>query len=218
MRHHEDVSVWAIVVAAGRGERFGGPKQLTPLGDRRVIDHALGVAHDCCDGVVLVVPAGSAWGVDASAVVVGGATRSESVRAGLTAVPAGAEIVLVHDAARPLASPGLFRRVIDAVQEGADAAVPGVAIADTVKQVRDGVVVATIPREDLVTVQTPQGFRVAVLRAAHATGADGTDDAAIVERCGGTVVVVAGDPDNVKITEPVDLARAEMILATRESR
>lgn len=217
MRHHGGVSVWTIVVAAGKGERFGAPKQLMPLGAHRVLDHALATAIASSDGVVLVVPAETTWDVGAVRTTVGGETRAESVRAGLAMVPDDAEIVLVHDAARPLADHALFARVTDAVRDGADGAVPGLAIADTVKQVRDGAVVGTIPRETLVTVQTPQAFRASVLRAAHATGAEGTDDASVVEGAGATVVVVAGDVDNFKITEPADLERAEAVLTARKS-
>ena len=217
MRHHGGVSVWTIVVAAGKGERFGAPKQLMPLGTQRVLDHALAVATASSDGVVLVVPAETAWDVGSVGTAVGGETRAESVRAGLAMVPEDAEIVLVHDAARPLADPALFARVTDAVRNGADGAVPGLAIADTVKQVREGVVVGTIARDRLVMVQTPQAFRASVLRAAHATGAQGTDDASVVEGTGATVVVVAGDVDNFKITEPADLVRAEAVLTARES-
>ncbi|MEP6626049.1 MAG: 2-C-methyl-D-erythritol 4-phosphate cytidylyltransferase [Acidimicrobiia bacterium] len=209
------MAVWTIVVAAGSGERFGGSKQLMPLGATRVIDLALAAARSVSDRVVVVVPPGVDWGLGAAIVVAGGATRSASVRAGLAAVPDDAEVVLVHDAARPLAAVDVFERVIDAVRSGADGAVPALPIADTVKQVRDGVVVATLPRDDLVTVQTPQAFRAAVLRAAHAAAPEGTDDAAVVEAAGGTVVVVTGAADNFKITTPADLQRAVALLATR---
>ncbi len=210
------MSVWVIVVAAGSGARFGAPKQVAALGDARVVDHAVRTARDAADGVVLVRPPDADWTVPGVVSVHGGATRSASVRAGLTAVPADAEIVVVHDAARPLAGPALFARVVDAVRTGADAAVPGVPIADTVKRVdRTGRVIATIPRDELVAVQTPQAFRTAVLRAAHASGPEGTDDAAVVEAAGGRVVVVAGQADNFKITEAVDLERAAAVLAAR---
>ena len=124
----------------------------------------------------------------------GGATRSESVRAGLAAVPPDAEVVVVHDAARPLATAALFDAVIDAVRAGADGAVPGLPVADTLKRVDDVRVIETVDRVGLVAVQTPQAFRAGVLRAAHAPAADATDDAALVEALGGTVVVVPGDP------------------------
>jgi len=138
--------------------------------------------------------------------VAGGTTRSESVRAGLAAVPAEATIVCVHDAARPFASRLLFDAVIAAVAAGADAAIPGVPVTDTIKRIDDGnVVVETPPRSSLVAVQTPQAFRAAVLRAAHATGCDATDDAALVELGGGRVVVVPGELTNRKITHPDDL-------------
>jgi 2-C-methyl-D-erythritol 4-phosphate cytidylyltransferase len=209
------VAVWTIVVAAGSGARFGGPKQLEPLGPERVVDHAVAVAGRVSDGVVVVVPPGADWSLTPAIVVAGGATRSASVRAGLARVPEDADIVVVHDAARPLAQIDLFARVIEAVRAGADAAVPGLPVADTVKQVRDGVVVATLPRDDLVTVQTPQAFGAAVLRAAHASEPEGTDDAAVVEAAGGTVVVVPGATDNFKITTPADLERAAAVLAAR---
>ena len=217
MRHHGGVSVWTIVVAAGSGERFGAPKQLLPFGDARVVDHAVAAAASVSEGVIVVVPPESSWTVAGAVMVPGGATRSESVRAGLSAVPDAADIVLVHDAARPLATRSLFERVVAAVRVGADGAVPGLAMSDTVKRVEHDVVVETVPRAALVTVQTPQGFRASVLRAAYAGGAEGTDDASVVEATGGTVVVVTGERDNFKITEPGDLERAQAVLATRET-
>lgn len=204
------MSVWAIVVAAGAGIRFGGPKQRMILAGRTVMDHAVQAAMTSCDGVVVVVPDGTSWETGGTVTVFGGVTRSDSVRAGLAAVPEDAAIVVVHDAARPLATTALFDAVIRAVRDGADGAVPGLTIADTVKQVGAGVVIATIPRETLVTVQTPQAFRASVLRGAHASGGEGTDDAALVETAGGRVVVVTGEPANLKITAPEDLARAEL--------
>lgn len=206
--------VWAIVVAAGRGERFGAPKQYERLGEKRVLDWSLDAARAAADGVVLVVPASELGRPEAADVVVaGGATRSASVRAGLAAVPDAATVVVVHDAARPAASAALFRAVIAAVLDGADGALPGLPVVDTVKRVLDGVVVETLDRGELVAVQTPQAFRAAVLRAAHARGGDATDDGALVEAAGGRVVVVPGDPDNVKVTSPDDLARTRSVLS-----
>jgi 2-C-methyl-D-erythritol 4-phosphate cytidylyltransferase len=206
--------VWAVVVGGGSGQRFGRPKQYEQIGDERVIDRARRVAAAACDGVVLVVP-------EADAVreggVAGGSTRSESVRAGLAAVPPEADVICVHDAARPLASHDLFRRVIDAVSgpDGADAAVPGVPVSDTIKVIdEDGVVRHTPDRASLVAVQTPQAFRAAVLRSAHAQEGEGTDDAALVEALGGRVVVVPGEPANRKITEAADLEWARRQLLT----
>jgi 2-C-methyl-D-erythritol 4-phosphate cytidylyltransferase len=191
--------VWTIVVAAGTGQRFGRPKQFEMLGDRRVVDWSVDVARAASDGVVVVLPPGHG-GVE------GGTTRSESVRNGLARVPDGADIVCVHDAARPFASSTLFTRVIAAVEEGADAAIPALAVADTIKEIdTDGVVVRTHQRDRLVAVQTPQAFRAATLRAAHERGGDATDDAALVEAIGGRVVVVEGDPENRKLTVPDDL-------------
>ncbi len=212
------MSVWAIVVAAGSGSRFGAVKQLRPLGDRRVIDHAIAGARRSCDGVVVAIPAGAEWDLAGVTVVTGGATRSASVRRALAAVPADAEIVVVHDAARPLATESLFAAVLDAVREGADGAVPGLPVADTVKRTADGIVIATVPREDLVTVQTPQAFRAAVLRAAHEREPEGTDDAAVVESAGGRVAVVPGERTNLKITDPEDLDLAAEHLARQACR
>ena len=201
------MSVWAIVVAAGSGARFGGHKQFEELEGRRVVDWAIVASRSVADGVVLVVPSGHVEeeAPVADAVVTGGATRSASVRAGLAAVPEEAAVVVVHDAARPFAAPALFEAVVAAVRAGADGAVPGVPIADTVKRVVGGEVVATLDREELVAVQTPQAFAAAALRRAHADGAEATDDAALVEAGRGRVVVVPGDPANTKITLRSDL-------------
>lgn len=232
--------VWAIVVAGGSGSRFGGsvPKQLRELGGQRIIDWAITAAGQACDGVVVVLPGESleappppvgparAGGGGATALgcpgryaaVVGGPTRSASVRAGLAAVPDDAEIIVVHDAARPLATAELFERVVAAVRAGADGAVPGVPVPDTVKRVDGtGRVVETPDRAALRAVQTPQAFRADVLRRAHAGGGDATDDAALVETLGATVVVVEGDPANIKITTPDDLVRAEVLLDRRDA-
>jgi 2-C-methyl-D-erythritol 4-phosphate cytidylyltransferase len=207
--------VWAVIVAAGWGERFGGPKQFSDLGGSRLVDHAVDTASRACDAVVLVMPDATEWqGAEVAALAVGGASRAESVRAGLALVAADAEIVVVHDAARPLATTELFDAVIGAVRGGADGAVPGLAVADTLKRVDDVRVTATVDRVGLVAVQTPQAFDAGVLRAAHATGADATDDAALVEAIGGTVVVVPGDPRNLKITGPADLMIAAALLET----
>jgi 2-C-methyl-D-erythritol 2,4-cyclodiphosphate synthase len=143
-------------------------------------------------------------------VVAGGATRSASVRAGLAAVPADARIVAVHDGARPLASLALFEAVVAGVRAGADAVLPGVGVGDTLKRVGPGgVVEATVDRDLLVAVQTPQAFAADALRRAHAGDPEATDDGALVEAIGGRVVVVAGEPTNLKLTHPGDLAVAE---------
>ena len=202
---------WVIVVAAGSGARFGHAKQFARLGDASVLDRAVGVARYAADGVVVVLPDATPWVAPPGVrTTIGGATRSDSVRAGLALVPGDAEIVVVHDAARPLASRRLFAAVIDAVAAGADAAVPALPIVDTVKRVRDGTVVETLARDGLVAVQTPQAFRAKALRHAHATGDHSTDDAALVEAAGGTVVIVEGERRNLKLTLPddLDLARA----------
>jgi 2-C-methyl-D-erythritol 4-phosphate cytidylyltransferase len=210
------VQTWAVVVAAGGGSRFGAPKQFARLGVATVLDLAVGVALDACAGVVVVLPEGADWAAPSGVkTAVGGATRSASVRAGLALVPEDVAVVVVHDAARPLASPELFARVIAAVRGGADAAVPGIAVGDTVKRVRDDKVVETVARDDLVTVQTPQAFRRAALEAAHAGAGVGTDDAALVEAAGGTVVVVEGEPGNLKLTRAGDLELARALIEGR---
>lgn len=146
-------------------------------------------------------------------VVAGGAERTHSVAAGLAALRADVDVVLVHDAARCLAPASLFDRLVAAVREGADAVVPGLPVTDTIKQVdADGVVIATPERSSLRAVQTPQGFRRTMLTQAHASGAEATDDAALVERAGGRVVVIDGDALAFKVTTADDLERAGRIL------
>jgi 2-C-methyl-D-erythritol 4-phosphate cytidylyltransferase len=223
--------VWSIVVAGGSGRRFGQLKQFALLGGRPVLQWAVAACRTCSAGVVLVVPDASddpapdAHGADV--VVTGGATRADSVRRGLAAVPSDATVVVVHDAARPLASPDLFVSVIATVTDGgADGAVPGVPPSDTIKAVDEsGRVTDTLDRATLVAAQTPQAFRADVLRRAHDAAAAGasagapvgaTDDAMLVEALGGTVRVVPGEPGNLKITDPADLGAAERLLAARE--
>jgi 2-C-methyl-D-erythritol 4-phosphate cytidylyltransferase len=223
--------VWAVVVAGGTGSRFGRPKQFDLLAGRPVVEWAVAAARSVATGVVLVVPGGhgasAAFGADV--VVEGGASRSASVRCGLDAVPERAEIVVVHDAARPLATPALFAAVVDPLRAlggedatagpGAarppDAVVCAVPVADTLKRLFvDGVTVAaTVDRSQLVAVQTPQAFRAGVLRRAHAASGEATDDAALVEEAGGVVVVVPGERHNLKLTVPEDLDVAEQLLA-----
>jgi 2-C-methyl-D-erythritol 4-phosphate cytidylyltransferase len=211
--------VWSIVVAGGSGRRFGQLKQYALLGGRPVLQWAVAACQTCSAGVVLVVPEGD--GDDdphgADAVVTGGSTRSDSVRCGLAAVPDDAAVIVVHDAARPLASPALFAAVVAAVRDGgADGAVPGMPPSDTIKAVDEsGRVTSTLDRATLVAVQTPQAFRGALLRRAHgdeSPGAGATDDAMLVEALGGTVQVVPGEPGNLKITDPGDLGAAERLL------
>lgn len=222
-------TVWTIVVAGGSGRRFGSLKQYSELGGRRVVDLAVDTARAVSDGVVLVVPAEDA---EREGGVAGGPTRTASVRNGLAAVPADADIVLVHDAARPFASEALFRAVVDAVRAGADGAVPGLPVTDTVKSIEvvetstlgmDAAystvhmamprVVNTPDRATLVAVQTPQAFGASIFRAAYESSLDATDDSVLVEAAGGTVVVVPGDADNRKITHPDDLEWARDFLA-----
>jgi 2-C-methyl-D-erythritol 4-phosphate cytidylyltransferase len=205
-------NVWTIVVAAGSGARFGGPKQFSMLGDRRVLDWSVETAGSSSTGVVVVLPAADA---EREGGVAGGETRSESVRCGLAAVPADATIICVHDAARPFASAHLYREVIMQVHAGAEGAIPVLPVTDTIKQVNSqNIVVATPDRSSLVAVQTPQAFRASVLRAAHASSPEGTDDATLVEAMGKQVVVVAGEVMNRKLTAPEDLEWARAMART----
>lgn len=206
-------STWVIVVAAGSGSRFGGAKQYAPLLGRRVVDWAIDVARSVADGVVLVVAPECVDQPEPAVdeVVAGGATRSESVRAGLAAVPDDAEVVLVHDAARPLASHNLFRSVVDAVLAGSEAVVPVLSVVDTITD-EHGV---PVDRDHLRAVQTPQGFDAGVLRTVHAARPEATDDATLVAAAGGRFRQVTGERWNLKITEADDLGVAEAVLERR---
>jgi 2-C-methyl-D-erythritol 4-phosphate cytidylyltransferase len=204
--------VWAVVVAAGEGRRFGGPKQLAHLAGQRVLDWSIDAARAVAAGVVVVTPArGLRLVPQADVTVEGGATRAGSVRAGLSAVPEDADIVVVHDAVRPLATPALFRAVVSAVEGGADGAIPALPVTETLKRVENDKVVTTVDRHDLVVVQTPQAFRARMLRAAHEGHPEATDDAALVEAVGGTVVVVPGEHRNLKLTVAQDLVVARAL-------
>jgi 2-C-methyl-D-erythritol 4-phosphate cytidylyltransferase len=200
------MSAAGIVVAAGRGERFGGPKAETVLAGRPLWQWARDALESAGVGPIVVVGAFPGG-------IPGGRRRRDSVRAGLDALPAGTEHVLIHDAARPLASPGLVAAVVERLIQGdADAVVPGTAIRDTLKRVEDGRVAGTVQRQGIVAAQTPQGFVLDVLVRAHAaSGLDATDDAELVERLGGKVVVIEGEEANLKITFPTDLRIAEAL-------
>jgi 2-C-methyl-D-erythritol 4-phosphate cytidylyltransferase len=207
--------VWTIVVAGGSGQRFGHLKQFSSLGGRPVVCWSVEASRPwSTGGIVLVVPAGCSDSYGADVVIEGGPTRSDSVRRGLSCVPEAADVIIVHDAARPLASPALFSAVFQAVtSDGADAAVPGLPVHDTIKVVDgDHKVTATLNRSTLVAVQTPQAFSADLLRRAHHGGSDATDDAALVERLGATVRVVPGEERNLKITTPDDLRAAELLI------
>ena len=204
---------WAIVLAAGRAHRFGGAKQFALLGGRRLVDRVVATVSQVCDACVVVLPAGVAWtGPPVAAAVAGGATRAASVRAGLAAVPEIAEVVVVSDAAHPLASAALFRSVVGAVEAGAAAAVPGLPLAEVLKRVDAGRVVGTVPKDGLVLAQTPQAFRAAALRAAHAHRPEATEDSELVAALGLEVALVAAEPTNLHVTTPADLAMADLLL------
>jgi 2-C-methyl-D-erythritol 4-phosphate cytidylyltransferase len=211
------MSVWAVLAAAGRGERLGDdrPKAFARLGDLPLVAEPLRRLDDSdwIDGIVVAAPPG--WeepcivlaeelgAGKVSAVVTGGETRAASVRAALAEVPEDAVVVLVHDAARPLVSDDVIGRVLAPLSEGYDGAVPVVPVSDTVKRVRGDEVVETVEREGLVLSQTPQAFLAAALRRAAA--GDGTDCASLVEAQGGRIKAVDGDPRLLKVTSPEDL-------------
>lgn len=220
----ERARVVAVVVAAGSGVRLGGdvPKALRTIGGRPVVAVAVdrALSSPAIDAVVVVSPSGSEdavrelfAGSDAVIVVTGGSTRQRSVAAGLDAVGGHVEVVVVHDAARPFASPALFDAVVLAVDSGADAAVPVLSLVDTVKRVRNGTIVGTQPRDGLALAQTPQACRLHLLRdaivKAEASDLDFTDDSGLMEWAGASVRTVDGEPGNVKITTASDLARAD---------
>jgi 2-C-methyl-D-erythritol 4-phosphate cytidylyltransferase len=213
--------VAAVLVAGGSGSRLGAdvPKAFVSVGGRTLLEHAGALLrHPLIRDAVVVAPA--AWVERARElcggnIVAGGDTRQESVAAGLSALATDVDVVLVHDVARPFVPADVVDRVLAALQNGADAAIPACAVTDTVKQVSaDGTVTATLDRSALVAVQTPQGFRRDVLLAAHASAssAGATDDAALVEAAGARVVVVAGAREAFKITDPWDLALAESMV------
>ena len=222
------MTLGAVVPAAGAGTRLGpgGPKALRLLAGEPLLVHAVRRLRACPDvgPVVVAVPAGTEPAVAALleglqvTVVAGGAERQDSVAAGLAALPAEVDLVLVHDAARALVPPAVVAAVVEALRSGADAVVPAVPLADTVKRVgKDGTVLATVPRDDLRAVQTPQGFRRAVLERAHAAPAPVTDDASMVEALGVAVRTVPGDPEAFKVTTAFDLAVAEALLQQEEA-
>ena len=214
-----------ILLAAGAGRRVGAdePKAFLAIGGRPMLAVAAGAAaaSPLVGAIVVTAPAGwedrargcvEGCGVPAE-VVTGGATRQESVRVALAALPPDTRVVAVHDAARPFAPPDLFTSVIGGVGEETPGVVPVAPVSDTVKQVDGGRVVGTLDRERLGLAQTPQAFDVRVLRTAHeraaVAGLELTDDAAALEHAGAAIAAVAGDPNNVKITTLLDLANAD---------
>ena len=224
----------AIVPAAGRGERLGpgAPKALRTLAGLPILVHAVRALASArsIDLVVIAAPEDGVdetrsvlAGIDTEAeivIVAGGDTRQGSVARALLALPSDVDVVLVHDAARPLVPPDVIDRVASAVRAGHEAVIPTLGVVDTIKEVdADGTVERTLDRSRLHAVQTPQGFTRAVLQSAHALSdaSDATDDAGLVERMGVAVHVVPGDEEAFKITRPLDLVLAEAILVRRRA-
>ena len=217
------MSVWAILAAAGSGDRLGldRPKAFAPLNERPLIAESLERldASGWIEGIVVAAPpeweepcilvAEEIAAGKVAETVTGGQTRSESVRNALAQVPEGAAVVLVHDAARPLVTEEVIERVVTGLEEGWDGAVPTLPVSDTVKRVDGEAVAETIDREGLVIVQTPQAFLVDVLRRAVESGSEASDCSALVEAAGGRVRAVQGDPRLLKVTEPADLELVE---------
>jgi 2-C-methyl-D-erythritol 4-phosphate cytidylyltransferase len=219
-----DASVWAIVLAGGGGNRFGGLKQFAELSGQTLLDRVVQLAGKSCDGVVVVLPAAQAqdgqYDQAGQIIATGGATRAESVRSGLAALPPGATIVVITDAAHPLASAILYERVIAAVRAGADGALPGLPLADAIKRLEPvgsdatllGLAGATTAAGGNVSAQMPMAFRRQALHDAHARIGDAVEDSAMVTAAGGRVVVVPGEPTNVHVTTPAELAIAVALL------
>jgi 2-C-methyl-D-erythritol 4-phosphate cytidylyltransferase len=220
--------VWAVVVAAGRGERLGldRPKAFANLAGRPLLAESLERLEQSEWIDAIVVAAAPGWEEPSillaeelgagkvSACVTGGETRAESVRNALAEVAEDAAVVVVHDAARPVLPGEVIERVLGPLGEGYDGAVPVLPLADTIKRVRDHEVVETLSREELVAAQTPQAFAAAVLREAFAGELGGaTDCAALVEARGGRVATVPGDRRLLKVTDAEDLAVVERMLA-----
>jgi 2-C-methyl-D-erythritol 4-phosphate cytidylyltransferase len=217
----------ALIVAAGRGERLGSgrPKALVILSGRPMLEWSVDALRSvqAVEHIVIALPEGElAAAPEGTIGVAGGATRSESVRAALAVAPAAAQTVIVHDAARPLASPQLFERTLAELElHRCDAVIAAVPVSDTIKEVaHDGRTVrATLERSRLWAVQTPQVFRRAALELALQAPAEvlaaATDDAWLIEQAGGTVRVSESEPGNIKVTSPIDLRLAEMLLAER---
>jgi 2-C-methyl-D-erythritol 4-phosphate cytidylyltransferase len=212
----------AILVAAGAGQRLGAdvPKAFCTVQGRTLLSyaHARFAAHPAVGPMIVVAPSDRlehAKALTGAVVVAGGATRQDSVAAGLAALPPDVDAVLVHDVARAFVPAEVIDRVVAALRDGADAVIPTRPVTDTIKRVdARGRVVETVERSTLVAVQTPQGFRRDVLVAAHAAGPIGvTDDAGLVEALGGTVVAVDGADEAFKITRPWDLLLAEAVAA-----
>jgi 2-C-methyl-D-erythritol 4-phosphate cytidylyltransferase len=221
------VSVWAVLAAAGSGDRLGAdrPKAFVRLGDRPLLGESLErlEASDWIDAIVIAAPPG--WEEPAillaeelgcgkvSACVAGGLTRGESVRLALAEVPDDAAAVLVHDAARPLLDDAVVERVVTALNEGWDGAVPVLPVSDTVKRVDGERVIETLDRNGLRTVQTPQAFVAQVLRdACQGDVSEASDCASLVEARGGRVKAVEGDPRLLKVTDRADLDRVAAML------
>jgi 2-C-methyl-D-erythritol 4-phosphate cytidylyltransferase len=212
---------WGIVLAAGRGDRFGGRKQLAPIGPgERLVDRAVRTLGEVVSRIVVALPCPGAWDGDPTVTAVeGGATRSASMRAALAAIADDDGVVVVHDAAHPLASPSLCRAVAATLLErGVDGVVPALPLADALVRVEGGTVVESIPRTGIVAVGMPHAYRLGVLRRAHAAAAEASDDSVLVLRAGGTIVTIPGEHTAVHVVDSGSLAVARRLAAVAPQR
>jgi 2-C-methyl-D-erythritol 4-phosphate cytidylyltransferase len=225
--HGDDVSgsvdpplpVWGIVLGGGSGRRFGAAKQFVSVDGERLIDLAVDATAAACDRMIVVLPAGHRWdGRPVDAVVSGGPDRRSSVRRGLAALPATPGIVVVHQAANPLATQDTFTSVIEAVRAGAPAAVPGLRPPDIVRRSSEGLAGELLGRDELVLVQSPAAFRLDVLTTAHALPDPAIEDTMLVSAAGHPVHLVAGDPWNIHVTSHRDLELVRAVLLYRAMR
>jgi 2-C-methyl-D-erythritol 4-phosphate cytidylyltransferase len=203
---------WGIVLAGGEGRRFGRPKQFQRVAGRRLVDYSVDMIRQVCNGLTLVLPDVAWEGPAVDAIAVRGTSRAASVRNGLAAVPQEADEIVIHDAAHPLATADLLRSVLARLREGFDAVAPIKPLTDPLKRVSGGEIVATVPREDVWITQSPAAFRAAAIRAAYDDGGESPEDLILIERRGGRIGTVPGDPWNVHVTTEQDLQVVRLLV------
>jgi len=206
-------SVWGVVYAAGSGQRFGGLKQFERIGESRLVDRCIAALAPVCDHLVVVLPGSVEWsGRAVSAVVAGGATNPDSVRAGVAAVPDDATVIVLHSPSHPLASPTLARRVVEHLATGVDGACPVAPIHDALRRLDDADdIVEAVSNRHVVSVQMPLAFRADVLRNALALDNSDRDAQTIVERYGARIGTIAGEPTNIHVTTRAELEMARQL-------